>query len=53
MRFTYVVAGWEGSAHDPLILTSTATDRNSQFPMPPLGGNVTLWILDLQMHLGF
>ncbi|CAN1787093.1 Protein ALP1-like [Linum perenne] len=37
MRFTYVVAGWEGSAHDPLILTSTATDRNSQFPMPPLG----------------
>ncbi|CAN1233371.1 hypothetical protein LINPERPRIM_LOCUS3878 [Linum perenne] len=37
MRFTYVVAGWEGSAHDSRILTSTATDRNSQFPMPPLG----------------
>ncbi|CAN1818545.1 Short-chain dehydrogenase/reductase family 42E member 1 [Linum perenne] len=37
MRFTYVVAGWEGSAHDARILTSTATDRNSQFPMPPLG----------------
>ncbi|CAN1130847.1 Protein ALP1-like [Linum perenne] len=37
MRFTYVVAGWEGSAHDARILTSTATDSNSQFPMPPLG----------------
>ncbi|CAN1752821.1 hypothetical protein LINPERHAP1_LOCUS4906 [Linum perenne] len=37
MRFTYVVAGWEGSAHDARILTSTATDRNSQFSMPPLG----------------
>ncbi|CAN1752171.1 hypothetical protein LINPERHAP1_LOCUS4606 [Linum perenne] len=37
MRFTYVVAGWEGSAHYARILTSTATDRNSQFPMPPLG----------------
>ncbi|CAN1767404.1 hypothetical protein LINPERHAP1_LOCUS10250, partial [Linum perenne] len=37
MRFTYVVAGWEGSAHDSRILTSTTTDRNSQFLMPPLG----------------
>ncbi|CAN1761371.1 hypothetical protein LINPERHAP1_LOCUS7880 [Linum perenne] len=37
MHFTYVVVGWEGSAHDARILSSTATDRNNQFVMPPLG----------------
>ncbi|CAN1324393.1 hypothetical protein LINPERPRIM_LOCUS33080 [Linum perenne] len=37
MRFTYVVAGWEGSAHDARILLSTANNSNNQFPMPPLG----------------
>ncbi|CAN1316239.1 hypothetical protein LINPERPRIM_LOCUS29998 [Linum perenne] len=37
MRYTYVVAVWEGSSHDARILSSTTTDRNSQFPMPPLG----------------
>ncbi|CAN1802319.1 hypothetical protein LINPERHAP1_LOCUS23323 [Linum perenne] len=37
MRFTYVVAGWERSAHDAKILSSTAIDENNQFSMPPLG----------------
>ncbi|CAN1823938.1 hypothetical protein LINPERHAP1_LOCUS30579 [Linum perenne] len=37
MCFTYVVAGWEGSAHDARILSSTTIDRNNQFLMPPLG----------------
>ncbi|CAN1774349.1 hypothetical protein LINPERHAP1_LOCUS12911, partial [Linum perenne] len=37
MRFTYVVAGWEGSVHDARILSIMTTDSNNQFPMPPLG----------------
>ncbi|CAN1822699.1 hypothetical protein LINPERHAP1_LOCUS30064 [Linum perenne] len=50
MRFTYVVVGWEGSAHDARILTSTATYRNSQFPMPPLG-MVAIVILPRRLSL--
>ena len=32
MRFTYVVTGWEGSAHDQRILDSVLEDENSTFP---------------------
>jgi hypothetical protein len=33
LKFTYVLAGWEGSAHDALIL-SDAIERQDGFTMP-------------------
>jgi hypothetical protein len=33
MKFTYVLAGWEGSAHDALILAD-ALERNNGFVVP-------------------
>jgi hypothetical protein len=33
MKFTYVLAGWEGSAHDALILAN-ALERNDGFVVP-------------------
>ena len=33
MKFTYVLAGWEGSAHDALILAD-AIERNYGFIVP-------------------
>jgi hypothetical protein len=33
MKFTYVQAGWEGSAHDALILVD-ALERNDGFVVP-------------------
>ncbi|CAN0830876.1 hypothetical protein LINGRAPRIM_LOCUS3397 [Linum grandiflorum] len=37
MLFTYVVAGWEGTANDSRILSETAYNSANQFPMPPQG----------------
>ncbi|CAN0837486.1 hypothetical protein LINGRAHAP2_LOCUS1817 [Linum grandiflorum] len=34
MLFTYVVAGWEGTANDSRILSETAYNSANQFPMP-------------------
>jgi hypothetical protein len=34
LRFTYVLAGWEGSAHDVLIL-SDALERDDGLRVPP------------------
>jgi hypothetical protein len=33
MKFTYVLVGWEGSAHDALILAD-ALERNDGFVVP-------------------
>ena len=33
LKFTYVLAGWEGSAHDALILAD-AIERNDGFIVP-------------------
>ena len=33
LKFTYVLASWEGSAHDALILAN-AIDRNDGFTVP-------------------
>ena len=33
LKFTYVLAGWEGSAHDALILAD-AIERNDGFTIP-------------------
>ena len=38
LKFTYVLAGWEGSAHDALILAD-AIDRNDGFIVPEGNSN--------------
>ena len=40
LQFTYVLTGWEGSAHDARILGSTMNNPRLQFPMPPLGNSL-------------
>ncbi|XP_038719904.1 uncharacterized protein LOC120012529, partial [Tripterygium wilfordii] len=37
MLFTYVCAGWEGSAHDSRIFSTVLSNANSKFPHPPPG----------------
>ncbi|XP_024030639.1 uncharacterized protein LOC112094304 [Morus notabilis] len=37
MRFTYMLAGWEGSAHDARVLASATETREKNFPTPPEG----------------
>ncbi|XP_038719907.1 putative nuclease HARBI1 [Tripterygium wilfordii] len=37
MLFTYVCAGWEGSAHDSRIFSTVLSNGNSKFPHPPPG----------------
>ena len=37
MMFTFVVAGWEGVAHDSRILSEALADRHAPFPFPPPG----------------
>ena len=37
MRFTFVVAGWPGSAHDTRILNHALAKFADQFPVPPTG----------------
>jgi hypothetical protein len=38
LRFTYILAGWEGSAHDALILAD-AVERDDGLSLPP-GNNL-------------
>jgi hypothetical protein len=35
LKFTYVLAGWEGSAHDALILAD-AVERDDGLSLPPV-----------------
>ncbi|XP_073158314.1 uncharacterized protein [Henckelia pumila] len=37
MCFTFVLSGWEGSAHDTRIFYSAIKDASKNFPMPPRG----------------
>ncbi|XP_059637487.1 protein ALP1-like [Cornus florida] len=37
MRFTYVLAGWEGSANDSRILNECTENEAINFPAPPAG----------------
>ncbi|XP_059638572.1 protein ALP1-like [Cornus florida] len=37
MRFTYVLAGWEGSANDSRILNECTENEAMNFPTPPAG----------------
>ncbi|CAA0806910.1 Unknown protein [Striga hermonthica] len=36
-KFTFVLAGWEGSANDARIFAETLTDPTNTFPWPPEG----------------
>ena len=40
MLFTYVVCGWEGTAHDQRILLDTISDERLKFPHAPPGKKV-------------
>jgi len=46
LKFTYVFAGWEGSAHDALIL-SDAIERQDGFTMPQGNLHIQQPIVDL------
>ncbi|GJR41838.1 pescadillo [Tanacetum coccineum] len=35
MMFTFLVAGWEGVAHDSRILSEAIRNQNAPFPLPP------------------
>lgn len=37
MVFTFLWAGWEGTAHDSRVLTEVVRDETSTFPFPPPG----------------
>ena len=37
MGFTFVAAGWEGTAHDSKVLENALVEPTSQFPFPPHG----------------
>ena len=37
MKFTYILSGWEGSAHDARVLKSALTDPTKGFQRPPAG----------------
>ena len=37
MKFTYVVAGWEGSVYDSRVLHDAQCDQAFRFPHPPTG----------------
>ncbi|GAV83605.1 DDE_4 domain-containing protein [Cephalotus follicularis] len=35
MIFTFVYAGWEGVAHDSMVLTEVMAAPSNNFPFPP------------------
>ena len=37
MLFTFVLPGWEGSAHDTSIFPDTIRTQSNNFPNPPPG----------------
>jgi hypothetical protein len=37
MRFTFVLAGWPGSAHDMRVFKDAMTPHHHKFPHPPEG----------------
>ena len=37
LLFTYVLTGWEGSAHDARIFLDAISNPRLNFPKPPLG----------------
>jgi hypothetical protein len=41
MQFTFMWAGWEGSAHDTRIFLEAIENRNIKFHKPPEGSYTT------------
>lgn len=37
MKFTFVMAGWEGTANDSMIFLETIQNPDNHFPIPPEG----------------
>lgn len=37
IRFTFVVATWEGTAHDSKVIENAILDLSANFPFPPHG----------------
>ena len=37
MKFTYMLAGWEGGAHDARVLQDALSNPNKGFTRPPPG----------------
>ena len=37
IQFTYVHAGWEGSANDSRVFEEAISDQKHGFPWPPIG----------------
>ncbi|KAJ9188111.1 hypothetical protein P3X46_003503 [Hevea brasiliensis] len=55
MQFTFVMAGWEGTAHDGHLFQYAINKQNLNFPKPPPG---KCWMLDINrwkdiMHLRY
>jgi hypothetical protein len=44
MQFTFVWAGWEGSAHDTRIFLEAIDNPRIKFPKPPEGSNTCLCV---------
>ena len=42
MKFTYILAGWEGLAHDARVLSSVVGVREKNFPTPPPGMSIPI-----------
>jgi hypothetical protein len=42
MQFTFVWAGWEGSAHDTRIFLEAIDNPNINFPKPPEGKSIKI-----------
>jgi hypothetical protein len=42
MQFTFVWAGWEGSAHDTRIFLEAIDNPCIKFPKPPEGNNMCM-----------
>lgn len=52
MCFTFILTGWEGSAHDATIFGEAITNSLLQFPQPSEGS--TIWLtLNTQICLVF
>jgi hypothetical protein len=44
MQFTFVWAGWDGSAHDTRIFLEAIDNPRVKFPKPPEGSNVCVCV---------
>ncbi|KAK9986893.1 hypothetical protein SO802_031844 [Lithocarpus litseifolius] len=49
LQFTYVHAGWEGSANDSRAFEEAISDRKHGFPWPPTG---SYYLVDLGLAIG-